>query len=338
MTFAAAERKTQRKTTKKEIFLQEMERILPWAEIIDVVKPYYYANTTGRPATPLEIMLRMYLVQVWFNLSDEKTEDELYDSYCVGKFCGINNVDNSPPDATTLLHFRRITEKNNLGKKIFEKVNSILERKGYMMRGGTIIDATIIQAPSSTKNESGKRDEEMASVKKGSNYYFGMRVHTGCDAQSGCVHTVVAAPANVSEISHAHKLIREDDEVVWSDAGNIGLENREEIKNDEVLSKKEYRISMRPGKRRKMKKEGMAYEINEAEEKRKTFVRNRVEFPFGLMKCKFGFRKTIYKGIEKNLNRIYMIFMNANLWLVRNMGKVYARAEIVRKIRPQVAW
>lgn len=338
MTFAEAERRTQRKTTKKEIFLKEMERILPWQEIIEVIRPYYYANTTGRPATPLEVMLRMYLVQVWFNLSDEKTEDELYDSHCIGKFCGINNVDNSPPDATTLLHFRRIIEENNLGKEIFEKVNDILEEKEWMMRGGTIIDATIIQAPSSTKNRSGARDAEMSSVKKGSNYYFGMRVHIGSDAGSGLVHTVVAAPANQSEISHAHKLIREDDDVVWSDAGNAGLEKRDEITKNEVLSKKEYRISMRPGKRRKMKELGEAYKINELEEKRKTFVRNRVEFPFGLMKCKFGFRKTIYKGLAKNLNRIYMIFMNANLWLTRKMGEVYKRSELVRKQRPQIAW
>lgn len=223
------------------------------------------------------------------------------------KFMNISELDTEVPDATTLLKFRRIIENNKLGEKIFKAINGILEAKGKMMHGGTIIDATILNAPCSTKNEARRRDEAMHSTKKGNQWYFGMKAHIGVDAGSGLVHTVTATSANVHDIEEGHNLIREDDEVVYADAGYRGIDKRDEIEQEEHLKNVEWRIGKGPGKIKEMR-QAIHRWCDVKEEYLKAKVRSTVEHAFHIMKCIFAFRKVCYKGIEKNLNRLFMIF------------------------------
>jgi len=314
LSFTDLEYANRKKITKREIFLRNMDRIIPWAEWVEMIEPYYYKNTRGRKAKSIETMLRMYLLQNWFNLSDAGVEDAIYDSFAMWNFMGIDFVEEQVPDATTLLHFRHLIEEKHIGEHIFEDINIRLEEAGLMMRGGTIMDATIIEAPSSTKNEDGKRDPDMHQTQKGNQWYFGMKAHAGADAGSGYVHTVTATAANVSDITEAHKLIRKDDEVVYGDSGYTGIEKRDEIKKDEQLSKIDYRINKRP-------KSVKTY--NDAQiENRKSSVRCKVEHPFQLIKQFFGYRKTIYRGLAKNLNKLYILFGCANLVMCMRAGRV----------------
>ena len=216
-----------KKKTKREEFLEIMEEIIPWEEWVAIIRPYYPTGKRGRPPIDLELMLRMYLLQVWFNLSDPGTEDAIYDSYAMRKFTGINFMKGSVPDETTLLNFRHLLEEHRLNKLFFEAINRVMEETGHVMRGGTIVDATIIDAPSSTKNAEKKRDPEMHSTKKGNQWRFGMKCHAGVDAGTGYVHTIEVTPANVHDVTVASKLVREDDEVVYGDSGYLGIEKRE---------------------------------------------------------------------------------------------------------------
>ena len=319
-SFSDLEYANRRRITKRESFLKMMDEIIPWSEWIELIRPYYPKGERGRPPRGIEVMLRMYLVQVWFNLSDEMVEDAIYDSYAIRNFMGVNFHDEQAPDATTLLKFRRLLEEQELGKKIFEAISQLLESKGCMMRGGTIVDATIIQAPSSTKNASGERDQEMHQTKKGNQWYFGMKAHIGVDAGSGYTHTVTVTPANAHDITQASELIREDDETVYGDAGFIGIEKRPEILSDEKKSRIEYRINRRPGTLSR-KYKGYALEMERMEERRKSSVRSKVEHPFRIVKVLFGYRKTVYRGLSKNLNRLYTLFGSANLLMWSWAGK-----------------
>lgn len=235
------------------------------------------------------------------------------------KFMRISELDTEVPDATTLLKFRRIIENNKLGEKIFKTINGILEAQGKMMHGGTIVDATILNAPGSTKNESGGRDEAMHSTKKGNQWYFGMKAHIGVDAGTGLVHTVRATSANVHDIAEAHHLIREDDEVAYGDAGYRGIEKRDEIERDEHLKVVEWRIAERPGKLKEMRQVIHRW-CDAREEYLKAKVRSKVEHAFHIMKCIFGFRKVCYRGIEKNINRLFMIFSQVNVLKMARVG------------------
>jgi len=288
------------------------DEIIPWSEWIELIRPFHPKGDRGRPPRGIEVMLRMYLVQSWFNLSDAMVEDAIYDSYAIRSFMGLNFHDEQAPDATTLLKFRRLLEEQELGKKMFEAIGQLLESKGCMMRGGTIVDATIIQAPSSTKNASGERDEEMHQTKKGNQWYFGMKAHIGVDAGSGYTHTLTVTPANAHDITQASELIREDDETVYGDAGFIGIEKRPEILSDDKKSRIDYRINRRPGTLSR-KYQGYALEMERVEERRKSSVRSKVEHPFRIVKVLFGYRKTVYRGLSKNLNRLYTLFGSANL-------------------------
>ena len=216
-SFSDMEYSCRKKKTKREEFLEIMDEIIPWDEWVGIIRPYYPTGERGRPPIEIEIMLRMYLLQCWFNLSDEGVEDAIYDSYAMRKFMGINFFEQDVPDATTLLHFRHLLEEHGIGKLFFDAINHCLERAGRMMRGGSIVDATLISAPSSTKNAEKKRDPEMHQTKKGNQWHFGMKCHTGVDAGSGFVHTVEATSANVHDVTVAAKLLREDDEVVYGD-------------------------------------------------------------------------------------------------------------------------
>ena len=311
-SFSDLEYADRRRITKRESFLKMMDEIIPWSEWIELIRPFYPKGDRGCPPRGIEVMLRMYLVQSWFNLSDAMVEDAVYDSYAIRSFMGLNFHDEQAPDATTLLKFRRLLEEQELGKKMFEAIGQLLESKGCMMRGGTIVDATIIQAPSSTKNASGERDEEMHQTKKGNQWYFGMKAHIGVDAGSGYTHTLTVTPANAHDITQASELIREDDETVYGDAGFIGIEKRPEILSDEKKSRIDYRINRRPGTLSR-KYQGYALEMERVEERRKSSVRSKVEHPFRIVKVLFGYRKTVYRGLSKNLNRLYTLFGSANL-------------------------
>ena len=239
-TFSDLEYSNRKRKTNREKFLDIMEEIIPWDEWVEFVAPYYPSGKRGRPTKGIEKMLRMYLLQIWFNLSDEGVEDAIYDSYAFRKFMGINFNEEQVPDATTLLKFRHLIEKNHLGEQMFRAINYVLEQNGAMMKGGTIVDATILNAPSSTKNQEKSRDPEMHQTKKGNEWRFGMKCHIGVDAGTGYVHAVTATPANVHDITEAHNLLREADEVVYGDSGYIGIEKREEILNDPHFSKIDY--------------------------------------------------------------------------------------------------
>ena len=319
-SFSDLEYANRKRITKRESFLKMMDEIIPWSEWIELIRPFYPKGDRGRPPRGIEVMLRMYLVQSWFNLSDAMVEDAIYDSYAIRSFMGLNFHDEQAPDATTLLKFRRLLEEQELGKKMFESIGQLLESKGCMMRGGTIVDATIIQAPSSTKNASGERDEEMRQTKKGNQWYFGMKAHIGVDAGSGYTHTVTVTPANAHDITQASELIREDDETVYGDAGFIGIEKRPEIMSDEKKSRIEYRINRRPGTLSRQY-QSYALEMERMEERRKSSVRSKVEHPFRIVKVLFGYRKTVYRGLLKNLNRLYTLFGSANLLMWFWAGK-----------------
>ena len=318
-TLSDMEYSNRRKKTKREEFLEIMEEIIPWDEWTALIEPHYFEGKRGRPPMGIEKMLRMYLLQIWFSLSDEGVEDAIYDSYAMRKFMGIDFMQEQVPDATTLLKFRRLIEESGLGKAYFEAINRCLERCGHMMKGGTIVDATIINAPSSTKNAAGSRDPEMCQTKKGNQWYFGMKCHMGVDAGTGYIHSMEATAANVHDVSEAAKLIRPDDEVVYGDAGYLGIQKRPEITDDENKSKIDYRINQRPGKVLRFA-EGPDRDWFRYEEYRKSSVRCKVEHAFHIIKNTFGFRKVCYRGIAKNLNRLFMLAASANLLMCARSG------------------
>jgi len=324
-TFTDMEYGKRKRKGKRAEFLEKMDSIVPWGKIMAVIEPHYHTERkTGRRPCSLEAMLRMYLLQIWFSLSDEGTEDAIYDSYAMKQFVDIDFDKEDVPDATTLLHFRHLLEGKRLQERLFECINQCMEEAGIILRGGSIVDATFIEAPSSTKNSANSRDGEMKSAKKGNNWHFGMKAHIGVDAYSGAVHSVETTAANVSDIEMTHKLIREDDEVVNLDAGYIGIEKREEIKADEHLSKVEYRINTKKGELRKRDKtiykaplEHLGF-IGQPDwereiERQKSKVRSKVEHAFQIIKVRFGYRKVKYRGLEKNSMHLYMLFASANL-------------------------
>jgi IS5 family transposase len=312
-SFTDLEYGNRRRVSRRERFLGTMDATIPWASWVGLVERHYYADgpgKRGRKAKPVETMLRMYLLQVWFSLSDEGVEEAIYDSYAMRRFMGLDFGVQQVPDATTLLHFRHLLEEHRLGERLLAAQNEIFENEGWIMRGGSIIDATIIAAPSSTKNATGARDPEMHQTKKGNQWYFGMKAHIGADAGSGYVHSVTATAANVHDLDEAANLVRHDDEVVYVDAGYQGAQKRPEIAGDEQLSRIEWRVAARKGVLKTMSAH------DRAQESRKASVRAKVEHPFLVVKRDFGFTKTRYRGIAKNLNHLHMLFASAN-WLMR---------------------
>jgi len=312
-SFTDVEYGNRRRVSRRERFLSTMADTIPWAQWVALIQPHYYASSPGkkgRKAKPVETMLRMYLLQVWFSLSDEGVEDAIYDSYAMRQFMGLDFAVEQVPDATTLLHFRHLMERHGLGEKLFAAQNQIFDEQGWIMRGGSIVDATIIAAPSSTKNATGERDPEMHQTKKGSQWYFGMKAHIGVDAGTGYVHTVTATAANVHDLDEAADLVRDDDEVVYGDAGYQGADRRSDFAAGGRRSTVAWRVAAGKGRLKAMAGP------DRAEESRKASVRARVEHPFLIVKRDFGFRKTRYRGIAKNLNHLHMLFASAN-WLMR---------------------
>jgi IS5 family transposase len=312
-SFTDVEYSNRRRVSRREQFLDTMDATIPWVAWTGLVEPFYFQDRpgkTGRRAKPIETMLRMYLLQVWFSLSDEGVEDAIYDSYAMRRFLRLDFAVEQVPDATTLLHFRHLLEPHRLGARLLEAQQEIFTEQGWIMRGGSIVDATIIAAPSSTKNAAGQRDPEMHQTKKGNQWYFGMKAHIGVDAGTGYVHTVTATPANVHDLDEAAHLVRRDDEVVYCDAGYQGAEKRPGIAGDEHLSQVQWRVAARKGVLKTMPAHDRAVES------RKASVRAKVEHPFLIIKRDFGFTKTRYRGIAKNLNHLNMLFASAN-WLMR---------------------
>ena len=325
-TISDVEYSARKRKTKREEFLEIMDEIIPWEEWVEYIKPYYPSGKRGRPPKGIEKMLRMYLLQCWFNLSDEGVEDAIYDSYAMRKFVGIDFFEEDAPDATTLLKFRRLLEKNNLNKAFFEAINRVMVESGHIMKGGTIVDATIINAPSSTKNAEKKRDPEMHQTKKGNEWRFGMKCHVGADAGTGLVHTIEVTPANTHDITVASKLIRSDDEVVYGDSGFVGIEKRPEIKENEHLACIDYRIVRRPRSLPKVSDNAIDWE--RFIDHRKASVRCKVEHVFRIVKRQFGYSKTVYRGLQKNANRLYALFLSSNLYMLARAGRSLEKLEI----------
>ena len=312
-SFTDLEYGQRRRGSRREQFLTTMDTTIPWARWVELIEPHYYAQRPGkkgRKAKPIETMLRMYLLQVWFSLSDEGVEEVIYDSYAMRRFMGLDFAVEQVPDATTLLHFRHLMEKHKLGEKLFDAQNQIFTEQGWIMRGGSIVDATIIAAPSSTKNAAGTRDPQMHQTRKGNQWYFGMKAHIGSDAGTGYVHSVTATAANVHDLDQAVNVVRADDQVVYCDAGYQGASKRPEIADDEHLSTIQWRVAARKGVLKTMT------EHDRAIESRKASVRAKVEHPFLIVKRDFGFTKTRYRGMAKNLNHLHVLFASAN-WLMR---------------------
>ena len=311
MTFADAEYAGKRKQTRKELFLIEMDRVVPWKGLIALIEPHYPKGEGGRPAYPLMAMLRVHLMQNWFGYSDPAMEEALYETTILRQFAGLSLE--RIRDETTILNFRRLLEKHELAAGILAVINGYLGDRGLSLRQGTIVDATLINAPSSTKNKDGKRDPEMHQTKKGNQWHFGMKAHIGVDADSGLVHSVVGTAANVNDVTQAGALVHGEESDVFADAGYQGVAKREETQGIEA----NWHVAMRPGKRKALDKSTPMGEIMDKLEQAKARIRAKVEHPFRVIKQQFGHAKVRYRGLAKNTARLTMLFALSNLWMVR---------------------
>ena len=311
MTFADAEYAGKRKQTRKELFLIEMDQVVPWKGLIALIEPHYPKGEGGRPAYPLMAMLRIHLMQNWFGYSDPAMEEALYETTIVRQFAGLSLE--RIPDETTILNFRRLLEKHELAGGILAVINGYLGDRGLSLRQGTIVDATLIHAPSSTKNKDGKRDPEMHQTKKGNQYYFGMKAHIGVDEESGLVHSVVGTAANVADVTQVDKLLHGVENVVCADAGYTGVEKRSEHAGREVI----WQVAARRSTYRKLGKNSPLYKAKRKIEKAKAQVRAKVEHPFRVIKRQFGYVKVRFRGLAKNTAQLMTLFALSNLWMAR---------------------
>lgn len=309
-SFTDIEYTNRKRATKREVFLKRMNAIVPWDEWVEIVKPYYPSGKRGRQPKEIEQMLRMVMLQMWFNLSDEGVEDAIYDSYAMKSFMGINfSAGEQVPDATTLCKFRKLLNDNGLQRSFFAQVQEMLAKEGKQVTGGTIVDATIINAPESTKNKERRRDPEMAFTRKNAKLYFGMRAHIGVDPCYGFVNNVVSTAANVAECKVAPKLLRPDDKVVYGDAGYLKMD-----KYVEDGIKRAYRINRQAGTFKRHYNDSLSWKFEHEIERRKSRVRRIVEFAFHIAKDIFGWRKLRYKGIYKNDCFAQLLFACVNLY------------------------
>ena len=303
LTFAEAEYQNKKRKTRRELFLEKMDGLIPWAKLEKKLRKYYPKGENGNPPYPLPIMLRVHCLQLFYNLSDPAMEDALYEIESMRRFAGLRLSDRLP-DESTILRFRHFLERHKLGKVIFDTVSAQLRQQGLMMREGTIVDATIIAAPSSTKNQEGERDPEMHQTKKGNEWHFGMKMHIGVDDRDGLIHSIETTAANVHDLNAADQLLHGEEQRVWGDAGYTGIHKRDEFKDREV----DWRIALRPGTRRKL-----ADPLQEMLEGIKASVRAKVEHPFRTIKQQFGYGKVRYRGLAKNTHRLYVLSAFTNL-------------------------
>ncbi len=323
ISFADAEYAGKRKKTRREVFLEEMELVVPWKGLLKLIEPHYPTAGRGRRPYPLESMLRVHLMQNWFALSDPAMEEALYEIASLRSFAALS-LGEAIPDETTILNFRHLLEENDLAEDILQLVNAHLSKKGLLLKRGSIVDATIIAAPSSTKNSSGERDPEMHQTKKGNQWHFGMKAHIAVDADSGLVHTVTTTAANEADVEQVADLLHGKEEQVWADSGYRGAQTR--------VSKADlqWHIAARPSDMAKMP-EGRSKTRAKKQEHRKASVRAKVEHPFRVIKCQFGLVKVRFKGLAKNTAHVITLFALSNLWMARKrlmamMGAVRAQA------------
>jgi transposase, IS5 family len=289
------------------LLLEEMEQVVPWAQLCRLIEPHYPKAGNGRPPVGLERMLRVYFLQQWFNLSDPGLEEALYDSVVMRQFVGIDLGREPVPDETTVCKFRHLLEEHGLGGEILQTVNLYLQSRGVRITTGTIVDATIIHAPSSTKNREQKRDPAMHQTRKGKQWYFGMKAHVGVDSKTKMIHSVAATAANVADSTVLPELLHGEEKKVWGDQAYRGqTEAMQEVApGARDMTHKQYRYKNRVD------------EIERAKNRTKSRVRSKVEHVFGVMKLKFGFVKVRYRGLKKNANRLFSTCALVNLFLVR---------------------
>jgi len=311
-SFSALEFAAKKKLTRRERFLREIDAVTPWSDLMARIEPFYPKGTgRGRPPIGLARMLRMYVVQQCLGLSDEGIEDAVYDSQAIRGFIGIDLAREAAPDATTLLKFRRLLETYGLTQAIFEAINTHLAAKGLLLREGSVVDATIISAPSSTKNDSGTRDPEMHQTKKGKNWFFGMKAHIGADRDSGLVHTIVGTAANVSDVTVGNALLHGEETDVFADAGYQGADKRDDATGAN------WHVAMKPSVRKKWKKQPRIGKLLDFVERVKAAVRAKVEHPFHIVKNRFGLKKVRYRGLAKNTAQLFTLFGLANLLIAK---------------------
>lgn len=307
ISFASAIYAQKKIITKREKFLREMDQVIPWQRWLELIEPHYPKKGNGRPPMPMESMLRIYCLQQWYALSDPAAEEALYDIECMRRFAQFELGDDALPDETTILNFRRLIEAHALSERLFNDVTDYLDEQGIRVSQGSMVDATIIQAPSSTKNKNKQRDPDMQSTRKGNQYYFGMKVHIGTDVDSNVIHSATVTSANEADITELPNLLREEDQVVFADAGYTSDSYKRGARalgmswkvNDKRKPKKNMSVSQ---KKRNRQNSG---------------IRARVEHCFRVMKCQFGYKKTRYKGLEKNRAQVFSLLSLTNLYLQR---------------------
>ncbi|MEB1676226.1 IS5 family transposase [Xanthomonas campestris pv. campestris] len=312
LTFGDAEGLGKRKQTRREIFLAEMEQVVPWQQLLGLVAPHYpVSGRPGRQPYALATMLRIHLLQQWYALSDPAMEEALHEIPTLRRFAQLGGLDNVP-DETTILNFRRLLETHGLAARMLEAVNAHLARKGQSLRSGTIVDATLIAAPSSTKNADHARDPEMHQTKKGNQWYFGMKAHIGVDEFSGLVHHVHCTAANVADVTVTHTLLHGKEDSVFGDSGYTGADKREELQDCEAaffIAAKRSVLQAIGNKRERAREQRW--------EHFKASVRAKVEHPFRVIKRQFGYTKVRYRGLAKNTAQVLMLFALSNLWMKR---------------------
>jgi transposase, IS5 family len=295
------------KKTRRAVFLEEMEQVVPWGELCALIDPYYPKAGNGRPPVGVERMLRIYFLQQWFNLSDPAVEEALYDSAVMRQFVGIDLGREPVPDETTVCKFRHLLEEHNLGGAMLETVNLHLQSQGVKITTGTIVDATIIHAPSSTKNREQQRDPEMHQTKKGKDWYFGMKAHVGVDSKNKIIHSAVVTPANVADSAVLPELLHGEETRVWGDGAYQG--------QTEIIHQHAPRA--RDCTQRRCRYKDHIDEVERAKNQTKSRMRSRVEHVFGVMKLKFGFVKVRYRGLMKNAHRLFSTCALVNLFVTR---------------------
>jgi len=307
-SFADLEYSHKKRQTRREKFLAEMEQVVPWSALLAKLEPHYpQSGRRGRQPMPLNCMLRIHCMQQWFSYSDRQMEDALYEIDSIRRFAGFGSVTEALPDETTILNFRHWLEKHKLTEVLLSTVNDHLKAQGLLVSKGTMVDATIVHAPSSTKNQDQQRDPDMHQTKKGNQWYFGMKIHVGADVNSGAVHSVTVTAANTADIVELPKLLREDDQVIFADAGYTS--------DDYKKGSRHLGLSWCVNDKRKP---GKNLSSSQRKRNRKySSVRARVEHIFRIIKCQFGFRKTRYRGLEKNTAQVNWLVGLANLYLLR---------------------
>ncbi len=314
------------KRTRKREFLAQMERVVPWPALVELVAPHAPEGKKGRPPFAVETMLRIHFMQQWFTLSDPAMEEALHDTPLFREFAGLG-WDTRLPDESTILRFRHLLEKHKLAEQILAVVNDLLQGKGLLLKAGTVVDATLIAAPSSTKNQAGERDPEMHQTKKGHQWHFGMKAHIGVDADSGLVHTVRGTAANVNDVVEGNSLLHGEETDVFADAGYQGAHKRPDARAGVT-----WHVAMRPGKRKALDKTKTIDSLIDQIERIKASVRAKVEHPFRVIKRQFGHVKVRYRGLKKNTAQLMTLFALSNLWMTRR-----ALGVLDGQVRPQTA-